>query len=149
MRDHAVSQGIADNGFIIATLATENFADLGPDVDFLGTDLRANRTGRTTDHPTQARFYLQLGDINIAQIGGQTGQRVDGGGKHPVQIGLPLGQPHFLQGGHGQLGLRIEEIVETPLLHLGAVANIINRDGAVALLPNQGEGGVFQSFVGV
>ncbi len=60
---------------------------------------------------------------------------------------MRLAQTHgFIHRGDRQIDLRREEVIETALLDLGRLADVINADRAVAILPQQFQRGVSMSF---
>jgi len=54
-----------------------------------------------------------------------------------------------LERGDGEFGLGLEEIVEASLFDVGALADVIDRDGFVTLLPHEVESGLLQPLVRV
>jgi hypothetical protein len=55
----------------------------------------------------------------------------------------------IFKGGGGEVGLRFEGVVEASLVHAGAVADIIDTDGAVTTLPDESYRGVQKFLFGI
>jgi hypothetical protein len=108
-----------------------------------------HRTHGTAEHLAGPFLVLGLPEIMRLQIGGEPGEWIERRGETAVEPRLPVFGPHLFQRRHGQIGLRLKEIVETPFLHIRTLADVINGDRAIALLPHEGECGVFQPLVGV
>jgi lactam utilization protein B len=71
------------------------------------------------------------------------------GEKARSRLGCHVVGPELLERGDRQLGLGLEEIVEAALFDVGALADVVDGHGAVALLPHEVEGGLLQPLVRV
>ena len=74
--------------------------------------------------------------------------RRDGGGIDGIEV-RPIFLPFRLEGGLGEGGFVVEEIVEAAFFDAGLVADLVDRGAVVGAGPEQLGDGIHQSFFGI
>ncbi len=137
---------VAQGRFQIGANADAYFLAFLPDLLILRTELGPQRINRASAHASRLikPFFLIL--IELIAILFQTLHGWHLRGENLIELWPSELFPIGFQGGHGKIGFRMEEVVETAFLDPCALADVIDADGAVAMLPNEVEGSGEQFF---
>ena len=119
-----------------------------PDLFVLGAQFGANRSEWTAAKLSELFIFFHLILDDSIAVPLETLERRHLGGKNLVHQATLL-IPVIFKGGGGEIGLRFEGVVEASLVHAGAVADVIDTDGAVTTLPDESYRGTQKSLFGI
>src|SRR5882724_10502551 len=140
--------GVPDSGLEILYLSIPDTLNDSPYALVLRAHFAADAQHRASKDGTA--LFLKFGQMvmHIIKIPIEPFERRNGWRKKAVHVRLVLVPFRFERSG-GQLGFRLEEIIEASLFCPGPLANRVHRSGAVAVFPHQIQRRVRQTFLHV
>src|SRR4029077_4231825 len=137
---------VPDSGLEILYLPIPDTVNGSAYAMVLRAHFAADAQHRTTqDGPARLLSFRQA-VVHIIEVAIKPLERWNSWRKKGVHVPLVL-VPFRFQCSSGELGLRLEEIIEASLFCAGPLANRVHRSGAVAVFPHQIQGRVRQALL--